>query len=106
MKKLIRDKGIGKHGALTTVDATDLVLWKVGIFQNQRNITADTVWKKQHNPEPVEPEDELGNRIKARGDDFESFAKKLGSTKKVLQIFSHLPPEDHLHVIVKLQAGA
>jgi hypothetical protein len=53
----------------------------------------------------VEPEDELGSRIQARGTNLQRFAEKLGSTQKVQQIFPHPPPEDYLNIIVKVQAA-
>jgi hypothetical protein len=53
-------------------------------------------------PEPVEPEDTLAQRIRSRGD-VKTFAKKLTATQKVSTLCMDDPLEDHIHILVKVK---
>jgi hypothetical protein len=57
--------------------------------------------------ELLEPGNTLKDRLKGRldGKDIKTMAARLGTTKKVLQIFPEKPPEDCLHIYVQPSAG-
>jgi hypothetical protein len=58
-----------------------------------------TLSHKLTEPEPVEPEDTLLQRITSRGD-VATFAKRLTATQKMSTLFPQHPLEGHLHVLV------
>jgi len=74
-------------------DLRKLILEELRTIRSQRNITADTAC-------PSYSTRFLSN-LKTLDDDLQSFATKLGSTKKMRQIFPQPPCEDHIHIIVK-----
>ena len=55
-----------------------------------------------NDPEPLEPEEMLANRIRSRGNDISTFATRLGAARKISDL--HNCPADHLHIYVALPA--
>ena len=57
--------------------------------------------------ELLEPKGDLKDRLKGRldGKDIKTMAARLGTTKKVLQIFPEQPPEDRHQIYVQRSAG-
>ncbi len=57
---------------------------------------------KLKNPESLEPEKTLADRIKLLGDNFEDFAMWLNSGDKVLELFPDPLARPHVQVIVQV----
>jgi hypothetical protein len=98
LKQLVQENR--KYGALRDFDATDLALWKVSHLAVSVDTAADESWQLKE-PEPVEPDDTLVERIKSRGDSLKTFATRLGVGREVSEVFSQHPPKGHLHIIVQ-----
>ena len=57
---------------------------------------------KLRNPEPVDPENTLKDRIEKLGNNLEEFAIWLSSSDNVLELFPDPPASKHVHIIVEI----
>lgn len=57
---------------------------------------------KLQNPEPIDPENDLEDRIKKLGNNFADFAIWSNSSNNVLELFPDPPASNCVHIIVEI----
>jgi hypothetical protein len=95
-KETVREKlGIGAY-------ADRMILWKVCIMILVAFMGPWLILPKLRNPEPVNPENTLKDRIEKLGNNLREFAIWLSSTENVLECFPDPPASEHVHIIVEI----
>jgi Crinkler effector protein N-terminal domain len=91
-----------KVHAFAKIDADTLNLWKVGWL-----LICATAWSSRltpsrqlTEPELVDPDDTLPERMGLRGNNLMTFATRLSSGNKLSTLFPQNPLEGHLHIVV------
>ena len=103
LKEVIKQK---RENALRDFDAPSLVVWMVRTFHMLQADALLILSCQLNDPEPVDPEGTLAQRIRSRGD-VASFANQLNSTQIMSALFPEhrgAPLKNHVYVMVSLRS--